>query len=321
MKVTICLFWMIWTLYLVFQLGKSEVQLEEKSELRPAWGLKFDFLGKMLHGLNRYHLIVGIKIPNFLFEVRDLNLDINFCDMFSKINKTTHLFFTCNRTWPVYLDSLRREQEYRKHINRIVLKQLPAVIPGFQMSDDPDSELDLNYFIDDIGTEEQRVYLGKNMDSQDSSTAIPVRDNRSAMKPTPFSEIVSKLNTATETDRLTMNPIESWFPGIEPTQFKNEKQTLGERFKDQGLQNLLVEEPVVPLESTTLEPFTTYKPTNDPITPITGSIGRWDVSGHRITRRPRHRQTPPPMYEVDLDKTLELQPLFLKMKDFRQMLK
>ena len=309
------LFWMIWLLCLIFQHGISEQQLKEKSELRPAWGLKYDFLGKMLHGLNRYHLVVGIKIPTFLFEVRDLNLDLNFCDMFNKINSTTHLFFTCNQTWPVYLESLKREQEYRRHINRIVLKQLPAVIPGFEIQEDPDDELDLNYYIDDVGRGDQRVYLGKddsNIDTQDSSTSIPIRDNRSAMKPLPFSEIVTQINTELEARednyRTTMNPVESWFSTLNPTQPSHERQTLGDRFKDEGLQDLLVDTPTTP----PIPSSTTNKPTTTPIPTRRAVVGRWDGRGQRIpdeiryeTRRPtrvrptpserRNRPTQPPL--------------------------
>ena len=42
----------------------------------------------------------------------------------------------CEQVWPVYIASLNKEQQYRKHINEIVSKQLPAIIPGFEVHED-----------------------------------------------------------------------------------------------------------------------------------------------------------------------------------------
>ena len=41
-------------------LGK---EIEPKSEIRFGWGMSFEYHGQMLHGLNRYYLMVGIHIP------------------------------------------------------------------------------------------------------------------------------------------------------------------------------------------------------------------------------------------------------------------
>ena len=37
--------------------------IEPKSEIRFGWGISFEYHGQMLHGLNRYYLMVGIHIP------------------------------------------------------------------------------------------------------------------------------------------------------------------------------------------------------------------------------------------------------------------
>ena len=41
-------------------LGKKN---EPKSEIRFGWGMQFEYNGQMLHGLNKYYLMVGIHIP------------------------------------------------------------------------------------------------------------------------------------------------------------------------------------------------------------------------------------------------------------------
>ena len=278
MKILFCFLVLICTLYLDF--GQTEKILKEESELRPAWGLKFDFLGKMLHGLNKYYLIVGIKIPNFIFEVRKLNTDFDFCEIFGKYNNTPLLHQTCNRTWPVYMASLEREQEYREQINQIVQKQLPAVIPGFEMANE-DSEEDLDFFWND------KIHL--KVDEKGNIDDNPIRENRSAKKPnpypfdwnsrrvdryeidpqpTPFGEAVSRINTERnqrQGDReFTPSPVDSWFEGLTPTVPSNENKTLRERFKNQNLPEQLVGEPELGRE-----PLETAEPITEPITETT----------------------------------------------------
>ena len=54
--------------------NSQEIQLEKKSVINFGWGMMFDYYGQMLHGLNKYNLIVGVKVPT----VSDLNLQIPY---------------------------------------------------------------------------------------------------------------------------------------------------------------------------------------------------------------------------------------------------
>ena len=136
----------------MFNTGKSHdisswpKELKEESELRPAWGLKYDFLGRMLHGLNKYYLIVGIRIPDFLFEIRYPNMELEFCNDLVENGKNSVLYFTCRHTWPIYLQSIKKEQQYREHINEIIAHQFPAVIPGFKAEENKKDQYDMNIF-------------------------------------------------------------------------------------------------------------------------------------------------------------------------------
>ena len=38
-----------------------------KSEVRFGYGLLYEHKGQLLHGLNKYHLLVGLDIPKFGF--------------------------------------------------------------------------------------------------------------------------------------------------------------------------------------------------------------------------------------------------------------
>ena len=38
-----------------------------KSEIRFGYGLLYEHRGQLLHGLNKYHLLVGVEMPKFTF--------------------------------------------------------------------------------------------------------------------------------------------------------------------------------------------------------------------------------------------------------------
>ena len=54
--------------------NSHKIQLEKKSVIKFGWGMMFDYYGQMLHGLNKYNLIVDVKVPT----VSDLNLQIPY---------------------------------------------------------------------------------------------------------------------------------------------------------------------------------------------------------------------------------------------------
>ena len=54
--------------------NSQEIELEKKSVIKFGWGMMFDYYGQMLHGLNKYNLIVGVKVPT----IDDLNLEIPY---------------------------------------------------------------------------------------------------------------------------------------------------------------------------------------------------------------------------------------------------
>ena len=53
-------------------------KIEPKSTIRYGYGMMFDYYGKMLHGLNKYNMIIGLKLPTM--EDFDLTLPemVNF---------------------------------------------------------------------------------------------------------------------------------------------------------------------------------------------------------------------------------------------------
>ena len=61
-------------LSLAYPANSTDIELERKSVIKFGWGMMFDYYGQMLHGLNKYNLIVGVKVPT----ISDLNLQIPY---------------------------------------------------------------------------------------------------------------------------------------------------------------------------------------------------------------------------------------------------
>ena len=108
--------------------------LEPQSEIRFGWGMMFDYHGQVLHGLNRYHLMIGLEIPDLrqYDYYTPLEYDPSYCQQYNT-NKSQVLYATCSNTWPAYLEAIDKVNLYQHHINDVLDKQLPAIIPGFEL--------------------------------------------------------------------------------------------------------------------------------------------------------------------------------------------
>ncbi len=75
-----------------FNLYKIQAELEAKSEIRFGYGMLFDYHGQKLHGLNRYNLMVGLKIPSFdmadYYVPTKNDKNANYCDRFKNYAST-----------------------------------------------------------------------------------------------------------------------------------------------------------------------------------------------------------------------------------------
>ena len=72
-------------------------ELKPESELRPAWGLKFGYMGKMVYGLSRHDLLVSLRIPNFLFKIQEPQVDLNYCGSLAKEETSVLRFCFVNK--------------------------------------------------------------------------------------------------------------------------------------------------------------------------------------------------------------------------------
>ena len=135
-----------------YDLGLDEkrvFQVEKlKSQIRFGYGLKFGYKGAALHGLSRYNLMIGIEIPDIRLAqfFRPQIPDQEFCE---KYNHPQHnsLYMVCSRTWPAYIESVRNIERYQEEMEEILYGDLPAVLPGFQVSDLGPNPWENNHYI------------------------------------------------------------------------------------------------------------------------------------------------------------------------------
>ena len=99
-----------------------------KSEIRFGYGLLYEHRGQLLHGLNKYYLLVGVEMPNFTFPQYFYHLEQHLnCGQF--INMTI-LHNVCYSLVPQHIIYRTKEQQYHREINQILESDLPSCDPN-----------------------------------------------------------------------------------------------------------------------------------------------------------------------------------------------
>ena len=103
-----------------------------KSEIRFGYGLLYEHRGQLRHGLNKYHLLVGVEIPKFTFTQYSYQLEQQLnCRHF--INMTV-LHNVCYSLVPLCINYRTKELQYHDEISQILESDLPAIMPTFNGS-------------------------------------------------------------------------------------------------------------------------------------------------------------------------------------------
>ena len=88
-----------------------------KSESRFGYGLLCEHRGQLLHGLNKYHLLVGVDIPKFTFTQYSYQMEQHLnCRQF--VNMTV-LDGVCYSLVPLCINYRTKEQQFQREINQI----------------------------------------------------------------------------------------------------------------------------------------------------------------------------------------------------------
>ena len=103
-----------------------------QSELRFGYGLMYESYGKMVHGLNRYNMIVGLKFPDLsIIETHLIHqIYMDWCEQF-RSPESYVLYKTCTHVLPAYQKNLERIQYFQDMLKKIIKFEIPALLPGF----------------------------------------------------------------------------------------------------------------------------------------------------------------------------------------------
>ena len=103
-----------------------------KSEIRFGYGLLYEHRGQLLHGINKYHLLVGVEMTKFTFTQYSYQLEQHLnCGWL--INMTI-LHNVCYSLVPLCINYRTKEQQYQSEISQILESDLPAIMPTFNRS-------------------------------------------------------------------------------------------------------------------------------------------------------------------------------------------
>ena len=114
----------------------KQKEINPESELRFGYGMSFQYHGQMLHGLNRYNLLVGLEIPDlripeYYTPAQDM-YNSQFCEGNNKPESQVW-YKTCNNVWPAVQTAIRKVHDLRYEIEQIYQEELPAIIPNYKV--------------------------------------------------------------------------------------------------------------------------------------------------------------------------------------------
>ena len=126
-------------LSILIAMGESIQFPKPESEIRFGWGLSYNYIGQMHHNLNKYDVIVGLKIPDFrvIPYYKPFSRDPKYCHKWNTGIKTKLLFETCQKIWPAYIGTIAKLDDSQERIKHIMEKEIPAVIPDFKLRPAP----------------------------------------------------------------------------------------------------------------------------------------------------------------------------------------
>ena len=82
---------------------KAQGEMPE-SEIRMGYGILYQTNGKLLHGLNKFHLVVGLELPKFKFHLDRPIIHFNdYQEHCKNLATVDFILVLCIEVWPLYL--------------------------------------------------------------------------------------------------------------------------------------------------------------------------------------------------------------------------
>ena len=107
-----------------------------ESTLREGYGLLYKYLGLVLHGVNRFWILLGYELPQIYYRTEINLLPEDFCaELGTPENTVTLLSFVCNSIWPMALRNQERIRVLQYQLDHIAHHDIPSILPGFAAED------------------------------------------------------------------------------------------------------------------------------------------------------------------------------------------
>ena len=114
---------------------KAQEEMPE-SEIRMGYGILYQAYGKLLHGLNKFHLVVGLELPKFRFRLDRPIIHFNdYQEHCKNLAAVDFILVLCIEVWPLYLHYRYQEVWFQYKIREKLCSDLPipAMLNGYQL--------------------------------------------------------------------------------------------------------------------------------------------------------------------------------------------
>ena len=111
---------------------KAQDKMPE-SEIRMGYGILYQAYGKLLHGLNKFHLVVGLELPKFKFHLDRPIIHFNdYQEHCKNLAVVDYILVLYLEVWPLYLHYRYQEVWFQYKIKEKLCSDLPAMLNGYQ---------------------------------------------------------------------------------------------------------------------------------------------------------------------------------------------
>ena len=97
------------------------------------YGILYQAYGKLLHGLNKFHLVVGLELPKFKFHLDRPIIHFNdYQEHCKNLAAVDFILILCIEVWPLYLHYRYQEVWFQYKIKEKLCSDLPAMLNEYQ---------------------------------------------------------------------------------------------------------------------------------------------------------------------------------------------
>ena len=101
---------------------KPKAQEEMPESEIMGYGILYQAYGKLLHGLNKFHLVVGLELPKFKFHLDRPIIHFNdYQEHCKNLAVVDYILVLCLEVWPLYLHYRYQKFGFNKNQRKISL--------------------------------------------------------------------------------------------------------------------------------------------------------------------------------------------------------